>query len=75
MVTYESFRKVISRMENTGLLKCVSKGIYENPNGTDQDYLIKSLVKNENGVKYFCDLWHVWQISSLFNSNKAIHMI
>ena len=49
-VSYESFRKVLVRMEHEGLLKSIGKGLYENINGYDSDYLINEFVNNDKGV-------------------------
>ena len=49
-VSYESFRKVLVRLEHKGLLKSICKGIYENINGYDSDYLKNEFVNNDKGV-------------------------
>lgn len=49
-VSYNSFRKVLSRMEDEGTLKFIGKGLYENLNGCDSDYLINEFTNNGKGV-------------------------
>lgn len=49
-VSYNSFRKVLSRMEKDGSLKFIGKGLYENTNGCDSDYLINEFINDGRGV-------------------------
>lgn len=48
-IPYDSFRKVLVRREKEGLLKCISKGVYEYIDGEDSDYLINEFINNGKG--------------------------
>lgn len=48
-IPYDSFRKVLVRREKEGLLKCISKGVYEYIDGEDSNYLINEFINNGKG--------------------------
>ena len=49
-VSYESFRKVLVRMEHEGKLMSIGKGLYENPYGLDSQYIITEFTNAGRGV-------------------------
>ena len=49
-VSYESFRKVLVRMEHEGKLVPIGKGLYKNPYGFDSQYIINEFTNAGRGV-------------------------
>lgn len=64
-VSYESFRKVLVRMEHDGKLISIGKGLYENPYGLDSQYIITEFTNTGRGV--YVD------VNDLFPDIKCTH--